>query len=183
MANSKNVKIGFFYSLVMFPKLGLMLNRKNDQSHFTLASSAWDRGRVKDAYRLFLAGANSGDESCQLNLGYLFDEGIGTRKNKTKAIYWYRKAYKHGNSAAATNMGILYREKKQNARAVQWFRQAIALKDNDALYELGNHYRFGLGLRKNKRLAIQCYKRLLKSKNVTEFTKEQASRALDEMET
>jgi len=160
-----------------------MPNRNNGQSLFERAHSAWDRGRVNDAFLLFRFAAENGDESCQINLGYFYDEGIGTRKNKTKAMYWYLKAYRRGESAAATNIGILYREKKKNALAVQWFRRAIALKDDDALYELGNHYRLGLGVRKSRGSAVQCYKRILNSKNVTEFTKEQAIQALNELDT
>ena len=144
---------------------------------------AWERGNSKSAYRQFLAGALKGDESCQLNVGYLLDEGIGVKKNKQKALSWYRKAHNQGVSSATTNIGIWYREQKNNRRAVQWFKKAVALGDQDALYELGCHYQQGLGVRKKRKTAIQFFRKVLRSKNVTEATKEQAASALLEMET
>jgi len=85
----------------------IMNSESTSKSLFEEASEAWDRGEVEIAHKLFQQGANGGDETCQLNLGYFYNEGIVGEKNKKKAVHWYRKAYQAGCSSAASNIGTV----------------------------------------------------------------------------
>jgi len=65
---------------------------------FIRADELEDRGELKAAFRLFLAGAKAGDISCQLNLGNYYDDAKGIRRNRKAALYWYRRAYRRGDA-------------------------------------------------------------------------------------
>jgi hypothetical protein len=88
----------------------------NDE-RFHLACDLWDKGRLKEAFQLFSSAARAGDLSSQLNVGYFYDCGIGTKQNKKSALRWYMKAHKRGNSSATNNIGTIYRDRGDNKRA------------------------------------------------------------------
>jgi TPR repeat protein len=64
---------------------------------------------MRSAFRLYLAGAKSGDSGCQLNVGNLYDAGTGVRRNPEAALHWYKRAYRAGSASAANNIGVLWR--------------------------------------------------------------------------
>src|SRR5207244_1618003 len=99
------------------------LMKSNDV--FDRACAFWDRGKTKEALRLFLKGAKEGDGSSQLNVGYFYDLGLGVRKNPDLALYWYRRAHRRGNSSAANNIGTIYRDRGQTRKALEWFNRAL----------------------------------------------------------
>jgi uncharacterized protein len=89
--------------------------------------AAWERGRLRTALRLFAAQAKTGDSSARLNLGYFYDVGLGTRRNKAQALRWYRLAYRQGSGAAASNIATVYRDEGRPALALAWYRRAVSL--------------------------------------------------------
>ena len=67
-------------------------------------SEAWgllDAGRDRQGYRALLEAACMGHVEAQQGVGYLFDVGRGVRRSVKKALYWYRKAARAGDTAAA----------------------------------------------------------------------------------
>jgi TPR repeat protein len=152
-------------------------SKENDKL-FVKANTAWDRGDLRRAFELFLCAAESGDSSSQLDLGYFFDRGLHVKKDKKKAMHWYYQAYRQGDAAAANNIATLHRDSGRLGKTVWWFRRAVAMGDHDALLDLGKCYETGVGLPKSPRQATLCYRRVLASKQVTEFSKKQAQRRL-----
>lgn len=55
------------------------------------AHEAWGSGDLNLAFELFSKGACQGSDGCMLDLGYFYDEGIGTAVDKQQAMYWYKK--------------------------------------------------------------------------------------------
>lgn len=55
-------------------------------SLFDQASLLWEEGDVRKTFELFHEAANQGDKSSQLNWGYCYDEGVGTKKNKSYVL-------------------------------------------------------------------------------------------------
>ena len=94
---------------------------------WTRADQAWEAGYLRSAFRLFLRAAKAGELGCQLNVGTFYCDGIGVRRNREKALYWYRRAYKRGDSCAATNIGYLYRDEGNLKKALEWFLRSVAL--------------------------------------------------------
>src|SRR5205807_6868103 len=52
----------------------------------------------------------SSDLYIEWNLGYCYDLGVGVKANRAKALYWYRRACRHGESGAAHNIGTVWRD-------------------------------------------------------------------------
>jgi TPR repeat protein len=79
-------------------------------------------GDFKKAFISLLAGAKSGDSSCQINLGNAYADGKGVRKNISEAARWYKAAYRQGERCAANNLAI-DRQTQGNIRsAIFWFK-------------------------------------------------------------
>lgn len=148
-------------------------SRENDL--FIRADRAWDDGKSKLAFRLFLKAAKAGDRSSELNVGYFYDAGIGVKRNREKALFWYRRAYKRGDASAASNIGTIWRDGGQLIRALGWFLRAVELGDGDANLEIAKIY---LYQRKTHHRAIPYLNRTIKSKCATEDSREQANRLL-----
>jgi len=94
-------------------------------SLFDQAWEARDEGNSKKAFRLFYKAVQQGDSGCYLNLGYCYDEGIGTEKNVRKAIYWYKRAGKNGNSSGYNNIAVYYASIGKFEQAKRWYLRAF----------------------------------------------------------
>jgi len=58
--------------------------------------------------------------------------------------------------------------------AVKWFRKSADAGDGDALIQLGIHYYWGKGIRKNPRAAVRCFRAGTKAKNISEVGRDDA---------
>jgi TPR repeat protein len=117
-----------------------------------------------------------------LDLGYFYDEGVGTRQDKIKAMFWYKRAYRRGSSAAASNIAILYRERNQARQVFHWFRRAAALGDGDAQVDLAKLFLDGKGVRRSALKAKAALLAALASDLITEAAREEAAVLLSEIE-
>ncbi len=111
--------------------------------------------------------AEHGHGSAQNNLGILLGNGNGVRKNVEEALSWLRKAFRAGDSCAAQNIAITHRENGELKTAFKWFRKAAEAGDGDALIQLGIHYYWGKGVRRNPRAAVRCFRAATKAKNIS----------------
>lgn len=143
---------------------------RNDQL-FIRADELEDRGELKAAFRLFLAGAKAGDISCQLNLGNYYDDAKGIRRNRKAALYWYRRAYRRGDALAANNIGIMLRNEGKPERALSWFKRAVKKGEDEANLEIAKYYME----KEDDRLALHYLKRVVESNCVTEAGAEEAA--------
>jgi TPR repeat protein len=134
---------------------------------------AWENGDVKTAFRLFRAQAEAGDENAFLNLGYFYDIGLGTRKSRTEAFRWYRRAYRRGDGAAASNIAIVYRDEGRHRLAFEWFKRAASMNDGDAEVEIAK-----LLMAKHRGSAVAALRRALASRHITEAGREEAQHVL-----
>ena len=152
------------------------LGRKSKRDDlFFRADKEADHGNFRRAFRLFLAGAKAGDKSCQLNLGYLYDTGKGVRRNRSAALYWYKRAYRQRDAPAATNIGTVWRDEGQHKRALSWFRKAVKLGDDEAHLEIAKLY---LQNEDDPAKAIPHLQKVCQSDWVTEAGQEEAAKLL-----
>ncbi len=107
---------------------------------FAKASEQWDRGKHRSAFHLFLASAKHGDPGAFHNLGYFYDVGIGVKPNRAAALYWYKRAFRRGGGAAASNIGTIFRDEKNTKEALSWFKRAARLGDGDANLQIAKIY-------------------------------------------
>jgi TPR repeat protein len=106
------------------------------------------------AFEEFRASAEQGHLDSQFNLGLMYEQGIGVRKDEQAAIVWYRKAAEQGNSNAQFNLAVLYENGRGSAvdftQASHWYREAAAQGDALAIGNLGMLYLRGQGVQQDK---------------------------------
>ncbi len=133
-----------------------------------------DRGRYSEALPLLLKGAKAGDTSCQILLGNYFSDGRkGIPIDETRAIYWYKQAYKQGSSTGASNLARHYRKRGETDEAYQWFELAVESGDNEAHLDLAKIW---LHDRENRTKAIKHLKAVFKGnpRDVSELGRDEA---------
>ena len=132
------------------------------------------RRSAAKAAQWFRRAAERCSAPAQNNLGILLRNGNGVRKNVKGALLWLRKAFRSGDSCAAQNIAITYREIGDLSTSVKWFRKAADAGDGDALIQLGIHYYWGKGIRKNAKEAVRCFRTATKGKNISEGGRDDA---------
>lgn len=143
---------------------------------FIKADRQIEQGHLRSGFHLMLSSAELGDSSAQVNVGYAYDVGSGVRRNRKRALYWYRRAFKAGERTAAANIGTIYRDKGNLQRALFWFKRAAALGDADANLEIAKIF-----LERNRTgSAVTHLKKVVKASktDVTVSAKEEAQRML-----
>ena len=145
---------------------------------FVLAAKEEDKGNLKKAARLYLAGAKAGDSGCQLNLGNLYDAGSEVRRDRDAALYWYKRAYRQGTASAACNIGVMWRSEKKLNRALKWFKKAVAMEDDEANLEIAKCY---LALKHNPIKAARYLKIVVRSNQCSETGVEESKELLKQL--
>jgi len=99
----------------------------------------FDRADYKTALKIWLPAANEGDSDAQVNVGEIFEKGIGGEPNYQAAIIWYQRAAEQGNTRAQFNMGALYEQglgvEKDKLTALNWYRQAWGMPADSVIYQ------------------------------------------------
>ena len=132
------------------------------------------RRSAAKAAQWFRRAAEHGSAPAQNNFGILLGNGSGVRKNVEDALLWLRKAFHAGESCAAQNIAITYRENGDLTTAFKWFRRAAEAGDGDALIQLGIHYYWGKGARRNPRAAVRCFRAATRVKNISGMGRDDA---------
>ncbi|MGA9527607.1 MAG: tetratricopeptide repeat protein [Terriglobales bacterium] len=132
------------------------------------------RRSARKALEWFRRAAEHGCAPAQNNLGLLLDEGKVVRRNLWEALEWTKKAFWGGDRCAANNIAIMYRESERMREAVRWFKKAVAAGDDDALIQVGLHYYWGKGVRKNPAAAVRCFRKATKAKNISGYGRDDA---------
>ena len=121
------------------------------------------------------------DHDCKYSqclLGIMYEQGIGVKKDVSKAISWYQKAAEKGMADAQYRLGRLYyfgKEVKRNpSKAAKLFNQAAEQGVAKAQYFLGLMYLKGDGLPKDLRKARR-WLRISADKGIVEAKKLLAS--------
>ena len=131
------------------------------------------RSAVKAAH-WFRRAAEHGSDNAQNNLGIILGNGTGVGENVDEALLWLRKAFRAGNSCAAQNIAITYRQNGDLRTAFKWFRRAAEAGDGDALIQLGIHYYWRKGVRRNPRAAVRCFRAATKEKDISGWGRDDA---------
>ncbi len=141
------------------------------------ASGYWDAGKLRPAFRMFLAAAKAGNLNAQLDVGYFYDMGIGTRQDHAAALYWYQRAFRRGDGCAAHNIGTIWRDAKKPKRALAWFERAVRLGSEDSNLEIAKYYLQEVG---SPNKAIPYLEKVRKSKRVAKADVKEAMKMMNE---
>jgi TPR repeat protein len=92
---------------------------------------------------------NDGQATGCYNLGNAYNFGRGVEQNKSKAIYWYKKAAEKGIAQAAYNLGRMHYfgdgVEQNKSKAVYWYKKAAEQGFASAQYNLGGSFEFQVG--------------------------------------
>jgi TPR repeat protein len=98
---------------------------------------AYDRADYATALRVWLPLAQEGDPAAQVNVGEIYEKGLGVAPDYATAAAWYRKAAERGFSRAQIDLGHLYEKglgvERDTIQALDWYRKASGLTDAIAL--------------------------------------------------
>ncbi len=84
--------------------------------------------------------AEAGVAEAQLNVGFVYSEGLGVERDNVQAVYWYRKA-----------------AQQDNAQAVHWYRKSAEKGFSEAQNNLAIMYFRGWGVEKNLKEALEWF--------------------------
>lgn len=147
-------------------------------SLYQRAEEEWHRGRLRPAFRLFLAAAKAGITPAFGIVAQFYDFGDGIRANENKALLWYRRAYRNGDCSVANNIGCILGDRKRLKEALLWLRRAVKQGDGDANLNIAKLY---LQHKGNTALAVRFLKQTCRSRNVTDGSKEEARHLLKQL--
>lgn len=95
-------------------------------------------------------------------IGNLYEYGLGTRADGSKAAGYYQRALDGGFIPAAADLGSLYERgigvKVDEGRAVRLYRLAAEAGDASGQVHLGYLYQFGTGVPQSDQLAVKYYR-------------------------
>ena len=111
-------------------------------------------------------------------VGQFYDLGDGVKPDPNAALYWYGRAYRHGDFSAANNIGCIWRERGNVGRALTWFRRAVKLGDPEANLNIAKIY---VDQRRNPKKALGYLHRVRRAKGVTEGSREETKRLLKKL--
>lgn len=121
-----------------------------------------DYRRARKWYTRALKQHSSDTPDAAYRLGWLYERGLGGKKDIKTACRLYRYAAKNGHADAQRALGYCYEKglglHKNYAKARKWSARAALQADATACDNLGFLYYNGKGVRRSKKLAKKWYK-------------------------
>lgn len=116
------------------------VNDNDDHNPYEDAMAAYDRGHLNKAFKLFLAGAESGDVDSMAMVAVMYGAGEGVRIDLHQSIEWDQKAIAAGSELAFLNIAITYRCVGDLVNARHYFERALESGDGEAALQLAKLY-------------------------------------------
>lgn len=129
---------------------------------------------ARAALRWYRQSAIAGNSAGQMHFGVCLCAGRGVRRDKAEALRWFKRALRQGDPSAPGNIASVYKDRGNHRRAMFWYQRAIACGDGDALVEVGRGYYTGIGVRRNPKRAVRCFRKAIISKTITQAGREDA---------
>ena len=125
--------IKLIHIFMLFALLAAAVAHSADHPELSPGDEAYSAEHFEEAARLYRKEAELGITASQVNLAFMYLDGIGVAPNAQEAANWFLKAAGQGNAEAQQNLGVLYQQGKLGApnpiEADKWFRVAKANKD------------------------------------------------------
>lgn len=139
---------------------------------FEQGADEFEKGNYQVAFRLFERAAQLGEKHAWLNLGFCYDEGFGTEKNRGLALHYYRQYAAAGATAGMENIALVYLRDGNIALAKAWYACAVVMGSGDAALELAKL------LAKYRSRSKMLLKKAVRSSFITREAREEAEEAL-----
>lgn len=102
-----------------------------------------DQVTLATALAVWQPQAEAGDAEAQFYVGQIYEKGLGTAANPTRAADWYRKAAEQGFRSAQVSLGFLYETGSgiaaDEAEALRWYRRAAGTAEDLVVLAQGDY--------------------------------------------
>ncbi|WP_295787696.1 hypothetical protein [uncultured Veillonella sp.] len=123
-----------------------------------------DAGEYKKAEAAFNKAVALGDMKSYRYLGYMYEQGLGVKKDQTKAFHYFLEGAKAGDITSQAHVGQMYVDGtgtiKDYGEALIWFEKAATndtIIGSDGLVGLAGLYEHGYGVPKDAVKAKEYY--------------------------
>jgi len=120
------------------------------------------------AISLWLPLAEAGLADAQANIAWIYQQGLGTKRDFQQAKLWYLKAVKQNHPVAQNNLGAMYEHalgiEKNSQLAFKYYQLSAKNEYRFAYYNLGNAYLNGLGTMVDNEAAKHWLQKAMDSK-------------------
>ena len=108
-----------------------------------------DAHHYAEAFKWFHLAAKQGLAKAQLSVGYVYEKGLGVKKDPVEAVHWYAISAAQGDAQAEFNLGMCYHHgegvestdaEKNRSSAIKWFSLALSHGNKGAANGLGEVY-------------------------------------------
>ncbi len=143
--------------------------------YYDLGKKSFEIKDYRQAAIYYKKAAEQGYSEAQLDLGYLYKEGLGLTKDIKEALKWYTQAANQGLPEAQYRIGHMYYLGdgviSSRSAAIKWFHKSADQGYAAAEYLLGYFYECGIGVPKSNKQAKKWYE--LAAKHGDENAKKQ----------
>ena len=129
-------------------------------------NAAYARQKMTQAMEWYQKAAAQGNADADIQIGNLYQQGIGVQQSYAWAMQWYEKAADQGNADAEFRLGYMYQNgfgvpqsNESNGVAMCWFQQAAAQGHVEAEIEIAESYEHGWGVQRDTAEAIKWYQK------------------------
>ena len=148
---------------------------RDSEKRFARACWLWEHGKAREAFRLFSDLAREGHDRARLDLALFYWQGIGTRRNRRRAIELYRELAQAHDPFGATALATIYRDSGKRRMAERWFKKGVSWGDDGALLQLAKMYAERESDRGN---AIKALRQVLQPQRTLSEAEEQEAKDL-----
>ncbi|WP_302983613.1 tetratricopeptide repeat protein [uncultured Muribaculum sp.] len=140
----------------------------NTPTIYAQANKEYDAKNYAKAMQLYKQIPD--DKNAQFQIGYMYDNGLGTTQSYTDAAYWYRKAAEQGEASAQCYLGIMYSYGRGITQsytdALYWYRKAAKQGYATAQNNLGYMYLNGKGVDKSNADAVYWFRKAAEQRDI-----------------
>lgn len=131
--------------------------------HYQLGRALYDKDDTAGAFAEIAIAADAGLAVAKAQLGYFYDQGIGTTRDLKKAIALYRAGADANVGFAAHNLAVVLRDEKDapidHAASFALFQKAVSLGYDQSLVDVGFAYDTGNGVTQDYAEALVWYRK------------------------
>lgn len=124
--------------------------------------NAYQAGNYRQAFELWKPLAETGDADAEYNIGLLYMNGLGVKKNSRYARQLFMAAAEQGQADAQYNLGLMYYQGntvfRSNKDAFTWWSKAAAQNHAPAQYNLGILYAYGMWVGQDLDKALELWR-------------------------
>jgi len=123
--------------------------------------AAFDAKHYQEAFKLWQPLADKGNPDAEYNLGLLYMNGLGVKKNNRLALMWFTRAGQQGLADAQYNAGVMFYLGKgvypSYKSAIAWWQLAANKGHANAENNLAAMYAYGYGVGQDTAKAIALW--------------------------